>query len=183
MMNIKTKIRIVFVLLVFSLFAFIGQSFARYSSSVNGITDSDDNGIQLASFIVENTYTDSLDFNIDDFTPGDSKEFNFCISNFRTVKKKKKKSDVSIKYRINVDSYSLPLTYSLKKSNNSTVNLNCNGTGRVNCQSSDITLNYSNNVSQCYILTVTFSLLSVSTDFSNFIDNVTLTIDSWQLGV
>ena len=183
MMNIKTKIRIVFVLLVFSLFAFIGQSFARYSSSVTGTTNNDDNGIQLASFIVENTYTDSLNFNIDDFTPGDSKEFNFCISNFRTVNNTTKKSDVSIKYRINIDSYSLPLTYSLKKSNNSTVNLNCNGAGRVNCQSSDITLDYSNNVSQCYILTVTFSLLSVNANFSSFIDNVTLTIDSWQLEV
>ena len=181
MMNIKTKIRIVFVLLVFSLFAFIGQSFARYSSSVNGITDSDDNGIQLASFIVENTYTDSLDFNIDDFTPGDSKEFNFCISNFRTVKKKKKKSDVSIKYRININSYVLPLTYSLKKSNNSTVNLNCNRIDGISCQSSDITLSYSTNVSQCYILTVSFN--DNSEDYINSIDIVTLTIDSWQLEV
>lgn len=181
MMNIKTKIRIVFVLLVFSLFAFIGQSFARYSSSVTGTTNNDDNGIQLASFIVENTYTDSLDFNIDDFTPGESKEFNFCISNFRTVNNITKKSDVSIKYRININSYVLPLTYSLKKSNNSTVNLNCNETDKINCQSSDITLSYSTNVSQCYILTVSFN--DNSKDYINSIDIVTLTIDSWQLEV
>ena len=178
MMNIKTKIRIVFVLLVFSLFAFIGQSFARYSSSVNGITYSDDDGIQLASFIVENTYTDSLDFNIDDFTPGESKEFNFCISNFRTVNNITKKSDVSIRYRININSYALPLTYSLKNSYNSTVSLNCNKTDEINCQSSDLILSYSYNVSQCYILTVAFD--NNLNKYRNSIDIVTLTIDSWQ---
>lgn len=183
-MNIKTKIRIVFVLLVFSLFAFIGQSFARYSSSVTGTTNNNDNGIQLASFIVENTYTDSLDFNIDDFTPGESKEFNFCISNFRTVNNITKKSDVSIKYRININSYVLPLTYSLKTSYNSTVGLNCNKTDEINCQSSDITLSYSNNVSQCYILTVVFDNNNNNLNkYINTIDIVTLTIDSWQLEV
>ena len=140
MKNIKVKIRIIILLLIISILYFIGNSFASYVSSViGGINKDSTDKIQFAKFVVNNSISDSVNLNIDNFNPGKSKNFNFSVSNFDyNDNNNLVYSDVSIKYKIIISSYALPLNYSLKKGND-TINLTCTyNNGITECVTSDL---------------------------------------------
>ena len=187
MKNVKLKIRIIILLLIISFLYFAGNSFASYVSSVVGGNNKDSSDkIQFARFVVNNTLSDSLNLDINNFNPGKSKDFGFIVSNSDYNRNNIKiYSDVSIKYRITISSFSLPLKYSLKKENE-TVNLTCNyNNNMTTCTSSEISLPYTNYSLQNYTLTVSYPIYNDNSDsfymtYSNSIDIVSLSIDSWQ---
>lgn len=187
MKNIKMKIRIVVLLLVISILYFAGNSFASYVSSVvGGINNNDTYKIQFAKFVVNSTLSDSINFDINNFNPGKTKNIGFYIINSAYNNDNNfVYSDISIKYVITISSYALPLKYSLKK-DNTTINLTCTyNNGVSECKTPEIILDYSNNNYQNYVLTVTYPLVNENNQsfymtYSNSVDVVSLKIDSWQ---
>lgn len=187
MNNIKSKIRIVFILLVISSLYFVGESFAKYVTTATGdVKNNNTNRIEFASFIVNNNFENQLNIDINNFYPGSSKTFTFCVWNYREVAASKfYYTDITIKYKVIIKSYALPLQFSLKK-DNTTINLSCSGSPGVTCNSAEQELSYSNNVGQCYLLTVTYPEgnggVPFYSTYSSNIDLVNLTLASWQKG-
>ena len=167
----KKKIRyLLFIIVLCSLFYIINGSYAMYKSTAQGRVSS----IPLARFVFNDQLTDTLSFDIKDMKPGTVKQFNFEVT-----------SDVKIKYKFFVNSYSLPLQYSIVLGSNTTNLLTCSGTVDISCSSSYITMNYTSNITRSYTLKVSFPSTNSSGDvfgynYSNNIDTVTLRIESIQ---
>ena len=181
----KTKIRIVFVLLAISIVYIVSDSFAKYVTSVAGkIEANDENGLQFAKFIVDNNVGDSFDIDINDFNPGSSKEYSFYVANYYNINNTRYYADVAIRYNITINSYSLPLEFSLVDGNNAIVSLNCNGYTNVTCQTSNIDLGFSSGKKNNYKLIVSFPQSNNGVPFynnySNNIDKVHIKLNSWQ---
>lgn len=188
MKNIKNKIGIIFVLLIISSLYFVGESFAKYVTSVTGDVKKDNTDkIEFAKFVVNSSFESSLNVDINNFYPGSSKTYDFCVTNYRVYLNNFYYSDITIKYRVLIKSYALPLQFALKRSDNTTINLNCSGTPGVTCNSAEQELSYTNNNNQCYVLTVTYPETTTESqpfysEYSDSIDVVNLTLESWQKG-
>ena len=174
----KKKIRyLLFIIVLCSLFYVINGSYAMYKSTTHGSVSS----IPLAKFVFNDQLTDTLSFDIKDMKPGTVKQFNFQVTNANASNR----SDVVIKYKFFVNSYSLPLQYSIVLGSNTTNLLTCSGTVDISCSSSYITMNYTSNITRSYTLKVSFPSTNSSGDvfgynYSNNIDTVTLRIESIQ---
>lgn len=185
MRNIKSKIRIILILLGIAFTFFVSQSFAAYLTSVGDVLGSNDNTINFAGFVKNNQLVNNLSFQIDDFNPGDTKEIGFSVSNFLTrANNQNIYSDVTINYNIVINSYALPLNYSLKDSNNNVIPLTCNGYVNIQCNTGDLVMPYDTMKVNNYVLTVTFPETyenqSYYYNFANNIDDVILQINSRQ---
>ncbi len=168
MMTIKKKVIILLIILCISILYFVvGSSYASYSSAASGSSQP-----ALARFKADNLLSSSLSFNIDDMALGDSKDFTFDVN---TVNE-----DVSIKYKIYVKSYSLPFTFSLKKGNNATNLLQCSGLVHKTCVSSELSQSYGGTQQYTLVVSLPDSDDVNDYDYSNNIDKIDLTIDSWQ---
>lgn len=145
----------------------VGNSYASFSSGTSGNSKP-----ELARFKVDNLLSNSLSFNIDDMSPGEEKEFTFNVNTLN--------EDVSIKYKIYVKSYSLPFTFSLKKGNNATNLLQCSGLVHKTCVSSELSQSYGGTQQYTLVVSLPDSDDVNDYDYSNNIDKIDLTIDSWQ---
>ena len=176
--SMKTKIKYLLLLLLIALvFMTINYSYAKYSSHVDGDVGSN---ISYAKFVFEDQLSDTLNFDIKDFSPGSTKTINFSVTNVSPTDSTIK-SDVSIRYIIHLKSYVLPLSYSLTVGTNPTNILTCNGQIDISCSTADLDLSYSNNNAVNYTLTVTFPEQNILSDiYNNDIDNIDLTIESYQ---
>lgn len=170
---------LIFLLIAAVLFYAVQSSYAIYQSSVDG----EINNVSFAKFVFEGELTDTLSFDIEDMLPGDTKTFSFTVSN---VNSSSTATDVTIKYRVSVDSLEvLPLTYSLTLGNDTTNLLSCSG-GDYLCETSDILLTYNDNVTRTYTLTITFPTLDSNNnpwgiEYANRIEAINLRIYSWQV--
>lgn len=172
---------LLFILVIALLFCTINQSYARFKTSESS-TPTD---IPFAYFIVNNQITDTLNFNISDFNPGDSKTIKFSVYNKDSSNRQ---SDVTTKYVIYIESYALPLQYSLVKDGTNNNLLTCSGVFGVSCntRNENLILGFNASSRVNYSLTVTFpSVDSVGSPFSvncsNSYDNIKIKIESTQL--
>ena len=182
--KMKNKIKYALLLLIVLLLCYtIKGSYAVYNSIADGkIKDENNSREIIAKFIVNNQLSDSINFEISDLSPGDTKTFNFSVSNTINTTH----SDVSIKYKINIHSYSLPLTYILTQDQNTNNLLTCSGEVDISCESSELIMNYNDNTIKNFTLKVTLPEANTNEEafdytYANNIDIVTLTIDSWQI--
>lgn len=179
----KRKIKYLTAILLFVfLFYTLKTSYSRFNTQVEGEINNNNTNLQFAGFVVNNTISDSLDFEIKDMVPGEEKTIGFRIENFTPKNSSNKKSDVNIKYKIKLKSYMLPLNYELIYTGNSPApqSFTCTGFLGKECESNIYQLNYSNTESRPFQIKVTYPSNYKDIIFKNSIDNIHLEIEAWQ---
>lgn len=176
----KRKIKYLTTILLFVfLFYTLKTSYSRYSTQVEGALNNN-NSLQFAKFVVNNTITDTLDFEIKDMQPGDSKVITFTIKNYDS-NNASNRSDVNVTHKVKMTSYMLPLDYVLYRGTTSTTNIfTCTGNLGKECESTEYTQNFSNGTQTKYRMVVTYPQTLKNPLFMNNIDTIHLEIESWQ---
>lgn len=176
----KRKIKYLTAILLFVfLFYSIKKSYARFTTQVEGELNSSSTGIQFAKFVFNGNITDTLNFEINDLMPGDTKDITFSVTNYNA----NGTSDVKIVHKVTMTSYMLPLEFNLYRNNAPTTNVfTCTGTIGKDCESSEYTMNYTSNSTINYVLRITYPSTSPAalSTFVNGIDTITIELDSWQ---
>lgn len=158
-----------------------GITFSRFrASSSLAVTNQ-----FLAKFVFEAEETDDISIPLSDLSPGDSKEYNFSVTN----NKDNVRSNVSIDYQINLETFHfMPLEIKLYKldGNDETLIMNCdesysrNEENKLVCNSSLITLTHEENRVDDYKLVVTFDKEYNSLEYADLVDYIDINIKSFQ---
>ena len=154
-----------------------GMSYSLYTSSKDINIES-----SLASFIVDVTKTDNIDIPLTDLKPGSKLTYDFSIANNSVDKK----SDVFITYNITISTmHFMPLDINLYDSNGNLV-LTCDENNRRNykneleCKTNDIEMAYDKDIKDDYSLTLEFNNKYNEASYSDLVDYINLSIDSYQ---
>jgi hypothetical protein len=153
------------------------------------MTSLENNDIAYAKFIFNSKKTDDIELDISNLLPNSSLKYTFQVSNTSN----NKKSDVSIKYKIYIESYRvIPLTFKIYlKSDPTNIILLCDNNSNITsdnmylCTTNDLVLDYEEDTNKDYILEVIFPEKDEnddywSEDYSNLVDYVNVKIKSWQ---
>lgn len=163
----------------------VTQVFAIYNSRADAELDS----MNFAKFVFNMRQTDEVHLQIDNFLPGEIREYKFQVSNNDEVSR----SDVTVKYKIYLESYRiLPLKFSLVNEDApDVVILSCGhgdsvtSEGKFSCSTDELILEYDDFSKKNYILKVEFPSTDStdslwSSDYAGMIDYINLKIKSWQ---
>ena len=149
----KKKLLIILVIVNVLLLG-VGGTLSAYKSMASGGS----NNFEFASIVFNDEEVDSINVDLTDFFPGDTKTINFNVSN----NKNGKKSDVTIEYKLIVTTYRMiPTTITIKNSSNQTIlTCNTNGTrtedGKYVCSSSVQTIPYSDNTLKSFTASIKY---------------------------
>ena len=186
----KRKIKYLTTLLLFVfLFYSIRGSFSRYRTEAE-TEEINSTNLPIAGFVVNNQITDTLEFNIYNMAPGETKEITFSVANNQNGKR----SDITNYYEISLSSSTLPLQAELKDlthnitypySNFCQTNYNGYRIFGLSCSINDNTnmkTSFSSNETINYKLTLTYPNTANSKNYSfmNNSDTINLTIYGFQ---
>ena len=158
-----------------------GITFSRFrASSSLAITNQ-----FLAKFVFEAEETDDISIPLSDLSPGDSKEYNFSVTN----NKDNVRSNVSIDYQISIETFHfMPLDIKLYKidGNDEVEVMRCdesysrNEENKLVCNSSMFTLTHKEDRTDNYKLVVSFDSLYDSLEYADLVDYIDINIKSSQ---
>ena len=176
----KRRIMMIILLVVFLGFV-TTATYSAFKTNVNVYMNQ-----EIAEFIVNTERTDHLELPITDLNPGDSDVFEFSVSNIR----EKTKSHVSAQYQIVIQTYHfIPLDIELYKVENENEELImvCDETYTRNksnntlvCNSEVQEMTHEEDILDNYIVKVNYKEEYNTTDFSDLVDFIDITIKSWQ---
>lgn len=175
------KKRIVLISFMFVMLVFI--SCATYSAFKSGT------GIvvnqEVAEFVVDAKRIDHLEIPITDLNPGDSDSYLFSVSNI----KDDLKSHVTVDYQIIIQTYHfMPLNIELYKieEEKETLIMICDETYTRNdsnalvCNSEIQQMSHENDVLDNYKIKIEYDKKYNSSEYSDLVDFIDITIKSWQ---
>jgi len=182
----KKKI-IVILILIYLLMYGIKTSYSMYNDYKSGRV----NDLTFAKIIFNNEEMTELSLPIDNVFPGNSLDYKFKVSN----KKDGVRSEINTGYNITIETYHLiPIAIKLYQlSPTEEFILECNDTNynrdtqnKLICTSEDFMLNYSEDISNEYKLSITFNDSpnedeSWSVEYTDLIDFIDIKINSWQI--
>lgn len=172
----KYKVLIVLFIIMFIVFS-SGLTYSYFNSEVSYISVDQ----KLASFIFDTNTVDRLELPFIDLTPGETKEYNFSVSNTKS----NKTSDVTILYQLTVlTPHFTPLIIEVYKGN--TLVMTCdesysrNSNNELVCNTQVFELSHTRESVDNYKLKVTFDSRYSDLSYSNLIDYINIEIKSYQ---
>lgn len=140
------------------------------------------NDQEIASFVFESNTTNHLEFAFNDLVPGDSKEFEFYVTNNGNDVT----SNVTLEYQITIKTFHfMPLIIELYKEDE--VVMSCveqeysrNSDNALVCNSSVFEMDHREKIKDTYKLKVTFESEYNTLEFSDLVDYIDVDIASWQ---
>lgn len=172
----KYKVLIVLFIIMFIVFS-SGLTYSYFNSEVSYISVDQ----KLASFIFDTNTVDRLELPFIDLTPGETKEYNFSVSNTKS----NKTSDVTILYQLTVlTPHFTPLIIEVYKGN--TLVMTCdesysrNSNNELVCNTQVFELSHTRESVDNYKLRVTFDSRYSDLSYSNLIDYINIEIKSYQ---
>ena len=176
----KKKIVISLVVIISILFI-SGITYSKYTSNASlAVTNQ-----FLAKFIFDAEETDSISLPMTSLNPGDEESYTFSVTN----NKDNKRSNVDIEYSIRLETFHfMPLDIKLYKvlDDKEELVLNCDESysrddeNKLICNSSPLTLSYSEDVKDDYKLVVSFSEEYNSLEYTDLVDYIDISIKSYQ---
>ncbi len=172
----RYKILIGLFIIMFIVFS-SGLTYSYFNSEVSYISTDQ----KLASFIFDTESLDRLELPLIDLTPGETKEYNFSVSNTKS----NKTSDVTILYQLTVlTPHFTPLIIEVYKGNNLIMtcdeNYSRNSNNELVCNTQVYELSYSSENVDNYKLRVTFDSRYSDLSYTNLIDYINIEIRSYQ---
>ncbi len=172
----KYKVLIILFIIMFIVFS-SGLTYSYFNSEVSYISVDQ----KLASFIFDTDTLDRLELPLIDLTPGETKEYNFSVSNTKS----NKTSDVTILYQLTVlTPHFTPLIIEVYKGN--TLVMTCdetysrNSNNELVCNTQVFELSHTRESVDNYKLRVTFDSRYSDLSYSNLIDYINIEIKSYQ---
>jgi len=175
----KKKIFIIIGIFILTLFgAGITYSFFHSSTSLNT------NDQNIAKLIFNTASLDELNISLENFNPGDSREYTFSVSNTF----EDKTSDVTVEYQLTIKTYHfMPLViklYSVTESEEEI--LNCDETFSRNefnelvCNSPLRTIAYDKETPDDYKIKIDFPSEYSGEEYTNLVDFIDVEVRSYQ---
>lgn len=178
----KKKYKIILILSILILLVLgLGLTYSIFHSSTL-LNSSDQN---IAKFIFNAQQLDELELALIDLNPGDSKDYNFSVSNVKS----EKISNVTVEYQLKIKTYHLvPLAIELYgvDGENEELLLSCDETytrsadNELICDAPIKELNHALEEVDNYKLKVTFPDEYDDVSYSNLVDYIDIEIKSWQ---
>jgi len=138
---------------------------------------------EIAEFIFEANRTDEIKLNFEDLNPGDSKEFEFQVTNT----KDNNITNVTTEYQITIKTFHfMPLLIELYKDDkvvmtcNENYSRNRNSDNALVCNSPIWELGHSAEITENFKIKVTFSSEYNSIEYSDLVDYIDVDMSSWQ---
>ncbi len=179
-MKKKSKISII-LLIAASLILCVGITYSVFTSNAE-LNSIDQN---IAKFIFNAETLDELELSLMDLIPGDTKEFNFAVTNSDV----ENISDVTVEYQLTIKTYHLvPLIIELYKLNEEEEelviicdeNYSRNAQNELVCNVPYNEMTYNDEEVQTYRLKVTLPAEYSDEIYSQLIDYIDIDINSWQ---
>lgn len=174
----KVKVLIGLFIVTAIIFA-TGITYSIFTSN----KDMNMNDQKIAKFIFDTSITDAFEVPIDDLEPNTFKEFDFQVSN----NSEGKKSNVTLNYQITIKTFHfMPLVIELYKVGIEEPILVCdenktrNTDGELVCNSPYQEMEYDQEVIDDYKLKVTFPKEYNTPEYSDLVDYIDLSIQSFQ---
>lgn len=172
----KTKIVIILSILAITVLG-AGMTYSYFVAGKSGSSNND-----IAKFIFNDTVMDSLSIPLMEFKPGETKTYDFKISNSDDSDVV---SDVTINYELTIlTPHYIPLVIELYKED--TLLMTCDETKTRNennelvCQTEVLELAYNEKTEDNFQLVVTFDSNYNTLDYANLIDYINIDIKSYQ---
>ena len=172
----KTKIVIILSILAITVLG-AGMTYSYFVAGKSGSSNND-----IAKFIFNDTVMDSLSIPLMEFKPGETKTYDFKISNSDDSDVV---SDVTINYELTIlTPQYIPLVIELYKED--TLLMTCDETKTRNennelvCQTEVLELAYNEKTEDNFQLVVTFDSNYNTLDYANLIDYINIDIKSYQ---
>jgi len=172
----KHKVLIILILFC-SIICFTGVTYSLYNSETSfSIRD-----MRIAEFIFETARTDHIELDFTNLKPGETKEFNFEVTNT----KNNIITNVTTEYQITIKTFHfMPLLIELYKDNE--IVMTCNESYSRNednallCNSNTWELNHDSSKTDDFKIKVSFPKEYNSYDYAELVDYIELDIKSWQ---
>lgn len=172
------KHRVLIILILFCLIiCFTGVTYSLFNYEVSFSTGN----MKIAEFIFETKRTDRIQLDFTDLKPGDTKEFNFEVSNTRN----NIITNVTTQYRITIKTFHfMPLLIELYKDED--VVMTCdesysrNTDNALVCNSDSWELSHNSSETDNFKIKVSFPEKYNSYDYTELVDYIDLDIVSWQ---
>lgn len=172
----RYKVLLVIIVLMFFMFG-IGLTYSYFSNEIDYISTDQ----KVASFIFDTTSLDRLELPLTDLKPGDTREYNFSVSNTKS----NKTSDVTIIYQLTIlTPHFTPLDIELYRGD--TKVMTCDETYSRNtnnelvCNTEVFELSHENESTDNYSIKITFDEEYNDLSYSNLIDYLDVEIRSYQ---
>lgn len=172
----RYKVLLVIFILMFLMFGF-GLTYSYFSNEMDYISTDQ----KVASFIFNTTSLDRLELPLTDLKPGDTREYNFSVSNTKS----NKTSDVTIIYQLTIlTPHFTPLDIELYRGN--TKVMTCDETYSRNtsnelvCNTEVFELSHQNESTDNFSIKITFDDKYNDLTYSNLIDYLNVEIKSYQ---
>ncbi len=172
----KYKVLLVIIVLMFLMFG-VGLTYSYFNSELDHISTDQ----KVAGFIFDTSSLDRLELPLTDLRPGESREYNFSVSNTKS----NKTSDVTIVYQLTIlTPHFTPLDIELYRGN--TKVMTCdetysrNNSNELVCNSSLFELTHQNESTDNFSLKITFDDEYNDLTYSNLIDYLNVEIKSYQ---
>ena len=172
----RYKVLLVIFILMFLMFGF-GLTYSYFSNEMDYISTDQ----KVASFIFNTTSLDRLELPLTDLKPGDTREYNFSVSNTKS----NKTSDVTIIYQLTIlTPHFTPLDIELYRGN--TKVMTCDETYSRNtsnelvCNTEVFELSHQNESTDNFSIKITFDGKYNDLTYSNLIDYLNVEIKSYQ---
>ena len=177
----KKRIFIIVFLLIMIVLG-LGITYSAFTTETKLIMNQN-----IASFIFEANQTDHISLALSDLKPGDEIEYNFSVSNNKTVDDKVNVSHVKINYQIILSTYQfIPLNIEIYKGDNTEPLMVCNDTfnrnasNEVVCTSDIQEMNFDEGITDDYVIKAVFDERYNTEEYSDLVDYIDLEIKSWQ---
>lgn len=178
----KRKHKLIMISSILALFFGAGITYSIFTSNASLISADQD----IAKFIFNTQTLDELNIVLDDFKPGDLKNYNFSITNNYM----EKISNVTIEYQMIMKTYHfVPVVielYKVLENNTEELVLACNETytrneqNEIICNSPILEMSYSSLKIDNYKLKVEMPAEYSGTEYSDLVDYIDIEINSWQ---
>ena len=172
----RYKVLLVIIVLMFFMFG-IGLTYSYFSNEIDYISTDQ----KVAGFIFDTTSLDRLELPLTDLKPGDTREYNFSVSNTKS----NKTSDVTIIYQLTIlTPHFTPLDIELYRGD--TKVMTCDETYSRNtnnelvCNTEVFELSHENESTDNYSIKITFDEQYNDLSYSNLIDYLDVEIRSYQ---
>lgn len=172
------KYRLILIFILFGLIiCFTGITYSMFNSESSFSVKN----MQIAEFIFESERTDRIELDFADLKPGDSKEFNFQVSNA----KDDVITNVTTQYQIIIKTFHfMPLLIELYKDNEIVMTCNekysRNNDNALVCNSDVWEMNYNSVETENFKIKVTFPSEYNSYEYTELVDYIDIHISSWQ---
>ena len=182
-MRVKYKILLIlFVLTIIVLGS--GITYSIFTSRAQTSLASQD----IAKFVFDARLLDSIEVPLTSIKPGDTKEYEFSVSNNSLINNATAVSNVTLEYQINISTYHfMPLSIRLIKMDGTMQDLECteesysrNEENKLICNTPTQTMAYDVMDNDAYKLIITFPSRYNTEAYTNLVDYIDLEISSWQ---